>query len=315
MMPSLSLIVPCYNEEDCFEHCRDSLIELLLELIELNKISETSHILFVDDGSIDSTWRKIVESREVSKHVRGIKLAKNVGHQTALIAGLAHCESELSVTLDADLQDDIDVISSMVTRYLDGYDIVFGVRQERATDTCFKKLSAFAFYKTLSAMKVHHIENHADFRLMSRRAMDALLDHNESNLYLRGLIKQLGFRSCVIKYARKERSIGVSKYPIRRMVSLALTAITSTSTKPLRLIAYMGFVISFFSFLGGMSALLDKLNGNAVDGWTSIMSAIFFLGGVQMLSLGIIGEYIGRIYIESKHRPRYFIEEESRSRE
>lgn len=311
LIPKLCVVIPCYNEEDIFSYTLNCVSDLMLELIESQMISTSSYILFVDDGSRDRTWELILEASKDDFLVKGIKLASNVGHQKALFAGLSYIDGDISVTLDADLQDDIYIIRSMLESYRQGIDVVFGVRSSRDSDRWLKKTSAKLFYKLISFLRIHHIENHADFRLMSRKVTSALLEHRESNLYLRGLIRQIGFSSSIIKYVRNERSLGKSKYSLKKMISLALDAITSHSIVPLRVITCLGLVISFFSFIAGINSLYIKFTGEAIDGWTSLITSIYFLGGVQLMSLGVIGEYVGRTYIESKKRPGFFIDKET----
>lgn len=307
----LAIIVPCYNESEVFNTCRNRLNNVLINLIEKGKISPDSFILFVDDGSTDNTWEKIINSSKNDEKIKGIKLSKNRGHQIALYAGLSYSNSDIMISIDADLQDDIFAIEKMIDKYNKGNDIVFGVRNSRKNDTVFKRFTANSFYKLLTMLGVDQIENHADFRLMSRRAINSLLEHHESNLYLRGLVKNLGYKTDHVFYERRRRIAGKSKYPIQKMLSLAITAITSNSIVPLRLITYFGLTVSIFSFIAVLQAFYIKLTGRTVDGWTSLIMSIFFLGGVQLLSIGVIGEYVGKIYIESKHRPKYFIEDET----
>jgi len=309
--PKLSIVIPCYNEEDIFHYCLENVKKLLVELIDSQEVAPSSYILFVDDGSTDQTWDLILKSTQNEPLVKGIKLASNVGHQKALFAGLSHVNSDVSVTLDADLQDDIQVIRTMLLDIKKGSDVVFGVRSSRDSDRWFKKTSAQLFYKLLSFLRIHHVENHADFRMMTTKVTKALLAHRESNLYLRGLIRQIGFSSSIVEYARNERSYGTSKYPLKRMISLALDAITSHSIVPLRVITCIGLVISCVSFLAGIHAIYVKLTGDAVDGWASLITSIYFIGGVQLMSLGVIGEYVGRTYVESKKRPGFFIDKEA----
>lgn len=309
--PKLAIVIPCYNEEDIFIHCLSNVKELLIELIDSQEVAPSSYILFVDDGSTDQTWDLISKSSRGDSLIKGIKLASNVGHQKALFAGLSHVNSDVSVTLDADLQDDIHVISKMLSNVKMGHDVVFGVRNSRESDSFFKKTSAQIFYKLLSFLRIHHVENHADFRMMTSKVTKALLEHRESNLYLRGLVRQIGFSSSIVEYARSERSYGTSKYPLKRMISLALDAITSHSIVPLRVITFLGLGISCVSFLAGINAIYVKLTGDAIDGWASLITSIYFIGGVQLMSLGVIGEYVGRTYVESKKRPGFFIDKET----
>ncbi|EOW1326306.1 glycosyltransferase family 2 protein [Klebsiella aerogenes] len=308
MNDTLAIVVPCFNEEECLETCINSLSGILLKLIEKEKISSQSHIIFSDDGSTDKTWEIIQHHSTLTSMVKGIKLSRNKGHQIALFAGLSQANADITISIDADLQDDITVIEQMVDAYHAGYDIVYGVRNDRTTDTLFKRKTAEIFYNLMSLMGVEQVKNHADFRLMSRRAVKALVEHNEQNMYLRGLVPLVGFNSTNVYYSRLERFAGESKYPFKKMLSLALGGITSFSVTPLRIITAVGFSISVLSFILALYAVISKLNGNTVQGWTSVIIAIFFLGGIQMLCIGIIGEYVGKIYMESKKRPKYFID-------
>ncbi|WP_277973251.1 glycosyltransferase family 2 protein [Pantoea agglomerans] len=312
--PKLDILVPCYNEEDVFSYCLTELQGVLNNLITQDMIASHSSITFIDDGSRDMTWNLISEASFQSSSIKGIKLSCNRGHQIALLAGLNESDADIIISIDADLQDDTSVIEKMVRCYLDGYDIVYGVRSDRKTDTGFKRHTAEFFYRTMNWMGVKQIPNHADYRLLSRRALDALLEYKEQNLYIRGLVPLVGFKSNKIFYSRAARLAGESKYPLKKMLGLAVEGITSLTVTPLRTIAALGFGISFFSVfaaLYALYALIEKFSGNTVEGWTSVMIAIFFLGGVQMLSLGVIGEYIGKIYMETKERPKYFIEEKT----
>ncbi|WP_196239158.1 glycosyltransferase family 2 protein [Martelella alba] len=307
-VPLLAIIVPCYNERDMFPVCLTQLRAVLAGLRETNKIADKSYLLFVDDGSRDETWAMIAQAYKDYPDVRGLKLASNRGHQRALWAGLDNVECDICVSIDADLQDDVHVIGQMVDAYLAGNDIVYGVRDNWTSDTLFKRKTAQYFYKLMTRLGVKQIENHADFRLLSARAVKALMSYDEENIYLRGLVPLIGYCSTNIYYTRKCRSAGESKYPLKKMLALALEGLTSLSIMPLRVIALTGFTISLFSCLAAVYAVIEKLIGNTVEGWSSMMIAIFFLGGIQMLSIGVIGEYIGKIYMEVKHRPKYIIE-------
>lgn len=310
--PVLSIVVPCYNEQDVFSLCLSELSSVLANMVDKGKIDETSHIVFVDDGSKDLTWNLIKEESNNNPLVKGVKLSRNKGHQTALMAGLYSCvASDITVSIDADLQDDTAVVEKMVDSYLSGHDIVYGVRNDRASDSFFKKFTAETFYKVMTKLGVSQVENHADFRLLSKRALDALLQYREQNLYIRGLIPLIGFPSEKVYYSRRERTAGESKYPLRKMLALALEGITSFSVTPLRIVTALGFVISILSSLGIIYTLAQYFMGHTVSGWASVILAVLFIGGVQMLCLGVIGEYIGKIYMESKRRPKYFIEETS----
>ncbi|QCP60135.1 glycosyltransferase family 2 protein [Pantoea sp. SO10] len=308
-IPVLSIIVPCYNEQEIFDYSLKKLHSLLENLIKRNLISERSHLLFVDDGSKDDTWNLIYNASKSFERVIGIKLSRNKGHQVALLAGLSESISDVTISIDADLQDDTSVIEEMIKHYLDGSDVVYGVRNDRKSDSFFKRKTAGLFYRIMKWMGVEQIPHHADFRLLSKRAKDALLSYKEQSLYLRGLVPLVGFQSSQVEYSRSARTAGESKYPLSKMLSLAISGITSLTVTPLRIIAALGFVISGISVLAALYALYEKICGNTVEGWASVMIAIIFLGGVQMLSLGIIGEYIGKIYLESKKRPKYFVEE------
>ncbi|MEZ9898248.1 glycosyltransferase family 2 protein [Vibrio breoganii] len=313
MNKTLSLVVPCYNESEILESTYNKLNKKLEELIEASLIGKESYIILIDDGSNDDTWSIIKALSIRNNNVEGIKLSQNVGHQKALYAGLTESKSDITISLDADLQDDIDAINLMIEKHYLGYEIVYGVRDSRSKDSVFKRNSAKFFYWFLSKFNSTQIKNHADYRLLGRSSLDALLSFNESNLYIRGLVPQLGFKSDSVFYERKARDLGESKYPLRKMLSLALTAITSSTTTPLRLITYIGLVVASLSFIGGVYAVYIKLTTDSVDGWASLMTSIFFLGGVQLISLGVIGEYVGRIYIETKRRPKFIIEERHKS--
>lgn len=307
-IPSLAIVVPCYNESEMFHYCVIELKKILQNLIDKNKISPKSYVLFIDDGSKDDTWLQIEKASQESKLVRGIKLSRNKGHQIALMAGLSVVTTDISISIDADLQDDTNCIYEMIDKYIKGADIVYGVRNDRSSDTSFKRGTANLFYKLMSKLGVEQVENHADYRLLSKKALDAFLQYKEQNIYIRGMIPLIGFKSEKVFYSRSERIAGESKYPLKKMLALALEGITSLTITPLRLISIVGFLTCGITAFAGFYVLINKLLGNTVEGWTSLMIAIFFLGGVQMLSLGIIGEYVGKIYIESKNRPKFFIE-------
>lgn len=306
--PELTFVVPCYNEETALPETARTLERKRLDLIAAGKIGEGSRIVFVDDGSQDGTWRVIEALNRENRRVSGVKLSRNVGHQNALLAGLSQVRTEICVSIDADLQDDVAAIDEMVDRYRQGYQVVYGVRRDRSSDTPFKRHAAGFFYRLLTRLGVETIENHADFRLMSFKALQALLSFREVNLYLRGLVPLVGFASTAVYYDRKSRAAGGSKYPLVKMIALAVKGVTSFSVFPLRLIAVFGLIVSVVS--GGFSVwvVLDKLFGHPAQGWASTALVGFFLGGVQMLALGVVGEYVGRIYLEVKQRPRYFVE-------
>ncbi|MBM3070998.1 glycosyltransferase family 2 protein [Lelliottia sp. RWM.1] len=306
--PVLAIVVPCYNESEMFSMCVTQLREVLSNLVEKGSISASSYLLFVDDGSRDDTWEQISHSSLQFENVRGLKLSRNKGHQLALRAGLRFSDADITISIDADLQDDVAAIGKMVDEYHNGNEIVYGVRNDRTTDSFFKRNTATLFYKMMSRLGVHQVEQHADYRLLGRNALNAFLDFNEKNLYIRGIIPLLGFKSTKVYYSRKERLAGESKYPLKKMLSLALDGITSLSVKPLRIISLLGFFVSLVSFVIGFTALMQKFLGHTIEGWASVMVGLFFMGGVQLLCIGILGEYIGKIYVEVKNRPSYFIE-------
>lgn len=308
MQPSLAIVVPCYNEEEVLPTTVDALGGIIDQLIQDNKVSQDSYILFVNDGSKDATWELIEKYGSEKPFVQGLKLSRNVGHQNALLAGLHYVKTDITVSIDADLQDDITAIIKMVDAYHQGYDVVYGVRESRTSDSRFKRLTANGFYKVMGTIGVEQVENHADFRLLSARALQAFLSYSESNAYLRGIVPLIGFPSTSVYYNRNPRFAGESKYPLRKMISLAIQGITSFSVFPLRLIAVTGILVFIFSILMSAFVLLNKLIGNTVQGWTSTVLIQLFLGGLQLLALGVIGEYIGKIYIEVKKRPKFFIE-------
>ena len=310
-MKRLMIVVPCFNEEEVFPSTAEQLISVTEDLIKKEKISPDSGILFVNDGSCDRTWELISEAHKGSKYVYGLNLAGNVGHQNALLAGLNTVKDicDMSVSIDADLQDDVSIIEEMIDKYYAGADIVYGVRSERKTDSFFKRFTAQSFYKFMSAMGVKAVYNHADFRLMSARAMQALSLYKERNLFLRGLVPKIGYKTDCVYYARKPRTAGESKYPLKKMLSFALDGITSFSIKPIKLVAVLGAIIIACSIIAFIYTLISYFLGHTVPGWSSLMISIWFLGGVQLLSVGIVGQYVGKTYIESKERPRYNIEE------
>ncbi|WP_129952557.1 MULTISPECIES: glycosyltransferase family 2 protein [unclassified Rahnella] len=307
--PRMEIVVPCYNEKEAFPHCLKVLGEVLCNLISTQKIGAGSKIIFVDDGSKDDTWDQIKEACQKNTFVSGIKLSKNRGHQNALIAGLANTTADVVVSIDADLQDDVRCIETMVEKYQEGNDIVYGVRDDRSTDSAFKRISANLFYSLMEKMGVNQVSNHADYRLMSRKAVDCLLTFKEQNMYIRGIVPLLGFNSARVYYSRDDRVAGESKYPLKKMLSLAVEGITSLTITPLRMISALGFITCLISIITAAYAIFEKITGSTVEGWTSVMISIIFLGGVQLLCLGVIGEYVGKIYIETKGRPRFFVEE------
>ena len=309
-MDRLALVVPCYNEEAALKISSEALRGVLRDLIEKKKIAQDSFVLFVDDGSKDRTWELIEEEHRLHKDVKGLKLAGNVGHQFALTAGLLTAKdcSDVTVSIDADLQDDVNVIEEMIDKYHAGNDIVYGVRKDRSSDTFFKRFTAQSFYKLMAAMGVKTVYNHADFRLMSKRAVEQFSKYHETNLFLRGMMPLIGYQTDCVYYERKERVAGESKYPLKKMLALAFNGISSFSVKPISLITTAGVVIILLSFLAAVYAFVSYFTGRVTAGWTSLILSIWFLGGVQLVSVGLIGQYIGKIYIEVKQRPRYNIE-------
>lgn len=309
MIETLYLVIPCYNEEEVLQETSMRLIEKLTSMIENGLISEKSRIVFVNDGSKDNTWNIIENLYKNNKFFGGINLSRNRGHQNALLAGLMTVkdEADIVISLDADLQDDIDVIDEFVKKYYEGNDVVYGVRSSRETDTFFKRTTALAFYKLMSKLGVDMIYNHADYRLMSKRALYSLSQFKEVNLFLRGMVPLVGYKYTTVEYERHERFAGESKYPLKKMISFALDGITSLSIKPIRIITGIGLTIFFSSFLVLLYSIIVKIFGNTVSGWTSLVASIWMIGGVQLLCLGVIGEYVGKIYNETKHRPRFII--------
>ncbi|WP_422013828.1 glycosyltransferase family 2 protein [Roseateles sp.] len=305
----LSIVVPCYNEEAVLPETARRLRLLLDRIYASGLITGDSAVYFVDDGSRDATWTTITTLNGQDPRLRGIKLSRNQGHQAALLAGLLTVEGDAVVSIDADLQDDISVIEAMVKEHVAGAEVVYGVRDSRATDTAFKRRTALLYYQLMRRFGVELVHNHADFRLLSRRAVEALRQYGEVNIFLRGIIPMIGYRAATVKYDRAERFAGVSKYPLRKMLAFALEGVTSLSVVPLRIITLLGFLVSMFSFFMIIFVLYGTLVVKAViPGWASSVVPIYFLGGIQLLAIGILGEYIGKIYLESKARPRFFIE-------
>ena len=308
--PILYIVVPCFNEQEALPESHSRLAQLMDEMITAGTVSQDSRLLYVDDGSRDDTWPLISKLASESGRVAGVKLACNSGHQNALMAGLAtaveHCD--ITVSIDADLQDDINVIPQMVERYHDGCDIVFGVRRERKTDTWFKRTTAVMFYGLMKRLGVSTIENHADFRLMSRRAVLALLDYKERNLFIRGIVTKLGYKTDNVYYDRSARLAGESKYPLRKMVNFAIDGITSFSVKPVRLVFTVGVVFLLIALIMLIYVLCAYFMGRAVSGWPSLILSVWLVGAFILIGLGIIGEYVGKIYTEVKNRPRYNVD-------
>lgn len=310
-MDKLAIVVPCYNEEEVLKIASQALRDVLEDLIRKEKIADDSFILFVNDGSRDRTWELIEEEHAAyPDRVCGVKLAGNVGHQFALTAGLLTAKdmSDMTVSIDADLQDDVTVIEEMIDKFHGGCDIVYGVRKERRTDTFFKRTTAQAFYKLMSFMGVKTVYNHADFRLMSKRAVEEFSRYKETNLFLRGMMPLIGYKTDCVYYDRKERVAGESKYPFKKMLALAFNGISSFSVKPISLILGVGILIILVSVLAAVYALISYFTGHVVPGWTSLILSIWFLGGIQLIAIGLVGQYIGKIYMEVKGRPRYNIE-------
>ena len=309
----LGIVIPCYNEEEVVDETSKRLAVLLEGMVANADIDKESFICFVDDGSSDDTWQKIEELQAHNPYVKGIKLSRNFGHQNALIAGLMQLKNDADalISMDADLQDDITLVKTFVNKFKEGYDVVYGVREDRMVDTKIKRNTATLFYKLQHFMGIETVKNHADYRLLSKKALDALAEFKEINLFLRGIVPMLGFRSCNVYYTRKARFSGETKYPFKKMLLFALNGITSFSVKPLRVITVVGFFLFLLSLVGIVWVVVEKfILGNAVQGWASTMVSIYFIGGIQVMSLGIIGEYVGRSFQESKGRPRYIIDKE-----
>lgn len=308
-MIQFAIVVPCYNEEQVLPQTTARLLALLNRLIRLEKIAENSFIYYVDDGSHDSTWALIERLAIENARIGGVKLSRNYGHQNALLAGLFTVPGDVLVSIDADLQDDVDAIEKMIDASKKGADVVYGVRDDRTTDTIFKRGTAHGFYRLMEALGVKIIYNHADYRLMTRRAINALMNYHEVNLFLRGIIPLLGFQSAIVYYKRSERFAGKSKYPLRRMLSLALEGVTSFSVTPLRIVTVLGAMIFALTMLMSLYIVSARLFTNlTVPGWASTVLPIYLLGGVQIFCIGILGEYLGKVYREVKGRPRYIIE-------
>jgi len=310
-MDKLFLVIPCYNEEAVLPETAKRLAVKMAALVQSGEVSPDSRILLVDDGSRDKTWEIIKSLHEASPVYMGVKLAKNAGHQRALMAGLLTAEAlcDVSISMDADLQDDIDTVDKMLAEYKNGCDVVYGVRSSRGEDTAFKRLTAEGFYKFMKLMGVDTVFNHADYRLMSSRALAGLKGFREVNLYLRGVVPLIGFKSGKVFYERHERFAGETKYPLKKMLALAFDGITSFSTRPIRMITLLGVGILGLSIIGLIVLLFLKIFGQTVAGWTTIMGSIWLIGGVQIFCIGLVGEYIGKIYSEVKDRPRFIIEE------
>ncbi len=310
MCPNLWLVIPCYNEEEMLPFSAEVIGQKMHYLIDNDIISTESKVLFIDDGSVDNTWEVILKNKSSDSIFCGIKLAHNSGHQNALMAGMMYAvdKCDCIISMDADLQDDIDAIDQMIEKYNDGCQIVYGVRNSRKKDTAFKRGTARSFYKFMNKMGANIVYDHADYRLMSNVALNALKNYGEIFLFLRGIVPTLGYKTDKVYYERKEREYGESKYPLKKMVGFAVDGITSFTVKPLHFIFIIGLLFSFFSVLGLGYCLISYFLGNTVAGWTTTVCSIWLIGGINLLCLGIIGEYIGKLYFEVKHRPRYIIE-------
>lgn len=311
MRNKLYMVIPCYNEQEVLPETSKRLKEKLSTLVKAGKIDPESRIIFVNDGSKDRTWEIIRRLHEEDPVFGGVNLSRNRGHQNALLAGLMTVKdhADMAISMDADLQDDINAIDEMVEKYLNGTDIVYGVRSSRAKDTFFKKATAEGFYKLMNIMGVNTVFNHADYRLMSKRALEGLAEFREVNLFLRGIVPMIGYSTDVVYYERGERFAGESKYPLGKMLSFAIEGITSLSTKPIRMITFLGFFIFLVSIGILIYSLVRHFMGATIVGWTTLMVSVWAIGGLILLSLGVVGEYIGKIYLETKARPRFLIEE------
>lgn len=310
MIKRLAIVVPCYNEEEALPDTNIVLNAVLQDLIKRKIIKSNSFVLYVNDGSKDNTWKEIIKAYQNSKYVFSLNLAGNKGHQNALLAGLMQVKDivDVTISIDADLQDDVNVIEEMLSKYYEGSDIVYGVRNDRTSDTFFKKLTAESFYKVMNWLGAKTVYNSADFRLMSDRALNELSLYSESHLFLRGIAVDLGFKTDCVYYKRSPRLKGESKYPFKKMLSFAFNGVTSFSDKPLVLILYLGLIAIFVSIIAIIYSLFRHFYGYTIEGWTSLFISIWFMGGVQLVSLGVIGQYVGKTFVETKKRPRYHIE-------
>ena len=315
--PILYIVIPCYNEEEVLEKTAPLFLYKLKELEEEGRISNDSRILYVNDGSSDRTWDIIKEMSEKHGSIKGISLSRNRGHQNALLAGLMEAKDvcDISVSIDCDGQDDIDAMDRMIEAWYQGAEIVYGVRDDRSTDTWFKRSTAQTFYKLMNRLGAESVYNHADYRLVSRRVLEELAGFKEVNLFLRGMFPLIGFNSTAVSYKREERVAGNTHYPLRKMLGLAVDGITGLSIKPIRLITFMGLLVSLLSFAGIIYAVAAVAAGSAVSGWASTVYIVCFLGGIQLISLGVIGEYVGKTYLETKQRPRYIVAERTSENE
>lgn len=309
--PIIAVVIPCFNEEAALPITVKQLFGVIDGMCENGLISRDSYLLCCNDGSADRTWQVIQQLHSENKRVKGVSLAHNRGHQYALLAGLmavrGHCDAAISI--DADLQDDINAIPEMIKKYLQGYEIVYGVRASRATDSWFKRTTARAFYSLQKKMGLDTIYDHADYRLMSNRALDALSEYGESNLFLRGIIPQIGLSTAIVTYDRHERVAGESKYPLKKMLSFSIDGITSFSSRPIRMILALGVLLLILDVAMSIYVFISYFGHAAIPGWTSLMLSVWFLGSIILIALGVVGEYIGKIFVEVKHRPRYYISE------
>lgn len=307
----LYLVIPCYNEEEVLPETAARIKEKMNDLIGRNKVAQKSRVIFVNDGSKDNTWNIITGLHNQDKLFGGINLYRNRGHQNALLAGLLTVKdyADMVISMDADLQDDINAIDEMVDKYLSGVDIVYGVRSSRQKDSFFKKVTAQGFYRAMNSLGANTVYNHADYRLMSRRAIEGLAQYREVNLFLRGIVPTIGYPTDVVYYERGERFAGESKYPLKKMMSFAIEGITSFSTKPIRMITGLGFLIFLVSIGMLIYSLIRHFMGETIVGWTTLMGSMWAIGGLILLSLGVVGEYVGKIYLETKARPRFMVEQ------
>lgn len=310
-IPSLYIVIPCYNEEEVLPITSKLFLEKIHQLVSAGKITDDSRVLFVNDGSKDRTWEIIQQLAAEDKHYIGICQSRNRGHQNAVLAGLMEAKDrcDITISIDCDGQDDINAMDDMVEEYLNGCEVVYGVRSKRETDTFFKRFTAEGFYKLLNWMGAEVVYNHADYRLISSRVLQEFQNFKEVNIFLRGMVPLVGFKSTSVYYERAERIAGESHYPLKKMLALAFDGITSLSVKPIRMITSFGLLVAVLSFIGILWAVLATFLGHTVAGWSSMICIVCFIGGIQMLCLGVIGEYIGKIYLETKHRPRYIISE------
>ena len=317
MSKILYIVIPCYNEQEVLPITSNIFIEKLKSLYFADKISDKSRVLFINDGSKDNTWEIIKQLASENEFVEGISLSRNRGHQNALLAGLMYAKerADVTISIDCDGQDDINAVDKMIDAYIDGCDVVYGVRKERKSDTWFKRFTAESFYKIMKAFGAEVVFNHADYRLMSKKALDHFADFEEVNIFLRGLVPLVGFKSTSVYYDRAERIAGKSKYPISKMLSLAINGITSLSIKPIRIVTVLGLVFSLLGFAGVVWAIVMSALNKVIAGWTSTVCIVSLFGGIQLLSIGIIVEYVGKIYLETIKRPRFIISEETNKKD